>query len=324
MHVSTGQDGELSVSVVVPVYNGQETLARCAESILPQLLDDDELIIVDDGSTDGTADAIRKLMKDSDRIRPVHQENGGCAAARNRGAEESCKDAVAFCDADDTWLPQHLRVLRSGMVRHGIPLVVSATTSVFPDGHEEAATIAEDRLLRFARRVEEETFLFEDGALEGYLRLAFGNTSDGMLIRRTLYEALGGFPAEHRLIEDIRFAFPVYSENAVLYINKALSRYYILEGSLCRADRVAAHENVIEALLNFKRTCRPLNAGERAALRQRIREAFLGLALALWRSGRGWLKAAARSLLYGVTAGQLRMIGAMLLTSRKKEETESA
>lgn len=89
------------ISVIVPVYNMERWLQRCVDSVLAQTFRDFELILVDDGSRDGSlAECFRIARRDS-RIRVVHQENAGPNAARNHGIDEARGEFVAFVDADD-------------------------------------------------------------------------------------------------------------------------------------------------------------------------------------------------------------------------------
>lgn len=94
-----------TVSCIIPVYNGERFLAEGIESLLAQTRPPDEIIVVDDGSTDGSADVARSF---GDRVRYVHQENAGPAAARNRGIREATGDFISFLDADDLWEPTKL------------------------------------------------------------------------------------------------------------------------------------------------------------------------------------------------------------------------
>ncbi|MEO7426458.1 MAG: glycosyltransferase [Fibrobacteria bacterium] len=97
------------ISVVIPAFNAEKFLPETLESVLGQTFRDLEIIVVDDGSTDGTLETARGYsLRYPDRIRCVHQENRGVAAARNHGARESRGDILAFLDADDTWLPEKL------------------------------------------------------------------------------------------------------------------------------------------------------------------------------------------------------------------------
>ncbi|PKL70602.1 MAG: glycosyltransferase family 2 protein [Methanomicrobiales archaeon HGW-Methanomicrobiales-1] len=98
-----------SISVVIPLYNKSPYIARALNSILSQTFQDFEVIVVDDGSTDKGATIVKKF-KDP-RIRLILQDNQGVSVARNRGIEETRSELIAFLDADDEWLPNHLETL---------------------------------------------------------------------------------------------------------------------------------------------------------------------------------------------------------------------
>lgn len=89
------------VSIIVAAYNAEKYIGQAIDSILAQTIDDIELIIVDDGSTDRTPDVIRQF--DDARIRGFRQANSGQTVAKNRGIRESTGRYVGFCDADDYW-----------------------------------------------------------------------------------------------------------------------------------------------------------------------------------------------------------------------------
>ena len=95
------------VSCIVPVYNGERFLPEALESILRQTRPPDEIIVVDDGSTDGTARIATALGAP---VRWVRQENAGPAAARNLAIRLATGDFLAFLDADDLWLPRKLEL----------------------------------------------------------------------------------------------------------------------------------------------------------------------------------------------------------------------
>jgi len=119
------------VSVIIPIFNCEAYLAEAVESVRRQAYPDLELIIVDDGSTDGTARIAKGLLNDS--LRYVYQDNGGPSRARNRGLALAGGDVIGFLDADDLWpagrLQRPMRVLdqdpsvdvvlgRTQLVRH--------------------------------------------------------------------------------------------------------------------------------------------------------------------------------------------------------------
>ena len=96
----------IQISVVIPAFNEQDYVARAIDSVLAQSLQPAEIIVVDDGSTDKTADVIRQY---GGKVNYVYQPNAGLAAARNTGIRESCYDYIAFLDSDDEWTKNHLK-----------------------------------------------------------------------------------------------------------------------------------------------------------------------------------------------------------------------
>ncbi len=98
----------MKVSVVIPVHNGEKYLAQAIESVLAQTFRDFELLIVDDGSTDRSAEIIRTYTERDPRVRCLSQENRGVAAAGNRGLQAARHEWVARLDADDIFLPEKL------------------------------------------------------------------------------------------------------------------------------------------------------------------------------------------------------------------------
>ncbi len=110
------------VSVIIPCYNRADKIIASAMSVLNQTYHDLELIIVDDGSTDNTADVV-SAMEDQ-RVRYIRQpENMGACAARNRGTDESRGEYIAFQDSDDIWLPDKLEAQVRYMEQHSADLI---------------------------------------------------------------------------------------------------------------------------------------------------------------------------------------------------------
>ena len=94
------------ISVVVPLYNKQPYIQRALNSILAQTMEDYEVIVVDDGSTDDGPEVVKSIV--DKRIRLISQANRGPGAARNRGIEKARGEYLAFLDADDEWMPRFL------------------------------------------------------------------------------------------------------------------------------------------------------------------------------------------------------------------------
>src|SRR5271170_1724815 len=103
-------------SVVIPVFNGGEYLERAIASVLRQTLRDFEVIVVDDGSTDGAVDRAM-LIKDS-RLTILSQPNAGAPTALNRGVSAARGEYIAFLDADDLWAPDKLQRQAESLIAH--------------------------------------------------------------------------------------------------------------------------------------------------------------------------------------------------------------
>lgn len=120
------------VSVVVPLYNKAPYIRRALESVAAQTVTDLEVIVVDDGSSDGSGDVVAGIS--DSRYRLIRQPNAGPGAARNRGLRETQSPYVAFLDADDRWLPTFLAENLSILERHPTAAAVSCGWYEHPGG----------------------------------------------------------------------------------------------------------------------------------------------------------------------------------------------
>jgi len=158
------------VSVVIPVYNGARYVAAAVESVLGQEPAPHQVVAVDDGSTDGSAEL---LLSWPGRVEVVSQENRGHAAARNAGLEVVTGAVVGFCDADDLWTPGSLRTRLEALVP-GVDLVFGAV-----DEFVEAGT----------------------SGCRAPLAGAPGNVAGTMLLRRQAFDRVGTFDPSLRAAE---------------------------------------------------------------------------------------------------------------------------
>ena len=110
------------MSVIIPTYQRRGYVLRAAESVLAQTYRDFELIIIDDGSTDGTEQALAGL---DSRVRYHRQENRGVSAARNAGLRLARGEIIAFLDSDNRWLPNHLATVTDALSRNDEAVLVS-------------------------------------------------------------------------------------------------------------------------------------------------------------------------------------------------------
>jgi teichuronic acid biosynthesis glycosyltransferase TuaG len=170
------------VSVIMPAYNAGRHLAESVRSVQAQTYAAWELIIVDDGSTDDTAEVARSLAAADARVRYVRRPNGGQGAARNTGLGEARGRLIAFLDADDLWLPGKLAAQLAVLEEKGVDLV-------YTDGYifsDEGAESADERFYILpgeARGVEMYRTLFNSNRI--------GTLS--VLVKREALDAVGLF-----------------------------------------------------------------------------------------------------------------------------------
>lgn len=122
------------ITVIVPVYNIIEYLPRCVESICNQTYRNLEILLVDDGSTDGTDKLCDELAKKDDRIRVFHKENGGSSTARNLALSYAKGEYVGFVDSDDFIAPDMYEKLYSGIVTYGVKVAQIGRDEIDQDG----------------------------------------------------------------------------------------------------------------------------------------------------------------------------------------------
>ena len=119
----------MKVSTVIPTYNRRTQVLGAIASVLRQTVPVDEIIVVDDGSTDGTPECIRDRFGSS--VKVVQQKNAGAAAARNRGIREAQGEWIAFLDSDDVWLPTKIERQTDILARFGDQVGLCFTDCVF-------------------------------------------------------------------------------------------------------------------------------------------------------------------------------------------------
>jgi glycosyltransferase involved in cell wall biosynthesis len=168
-------------SVVIPTYNRLTFLREALSSIWAQTIDDYEIIVVNDGSTDGTAEW---LLTQRERLRPFTQSNRGPGAARNLGARQACGTYLAFLDSDDLWFPWTLKVYRDAIHDHGEPSFITGKPFIFSKNNELSDTApGTARSKRFSNYLS-----------SGDEWRWFGVSS--FIIRRDAFAAVGGFADE--------------------------------------------------------------------------------------------------------------------------------
>lgn len=175
---------EPKISVIVPVWNRVNTVERAIRSALGQTQAPQEVIVCDDGSTDGTAEILKRLAAEDSRVRLIWSDrSGGPARPRNQGIAQALGDWVAFLDSDDEWLSSKLQIQSAVARRTGSLAVCSNVTRFIPTTQARSAMIDWSG----------ESLSFED--LVDINRVICSS----VLLHRGLLSAVGGFPEMHGL-----------------------------------------------------------------------------------------------------------------------------
>ena len=167
------------VSVIIPVYNGEKYVEQALESVFKQDYQPFEVIVVDDGSTDRTAQIIGKY----DNVQYIYQTNQGVATARNTGIENSRGELIAFLDADDCWAPNKLNIQVDCLLRHPYAgYTLGMERNFLERGTVRPFWLKEEHLLRD--------------------HIGFLPTS---LIRKQIFQTVGLFNPDYRISEDVEW-----------------------------------------------------------------------------------------------------------------------
>lgn len=132
------------ITIIVPVYQVRAYVGACVESLLRQTYTNLEIILVDDGSTDGSGAVCDEYARRDSRIRVIHQENGGLSAARNKGLDAAKGEYIAFVDSDDAVLPAFIEILYKLLVKYHADI---AGCAYVKRGMEESGHVASEHTI---------------------------------------------------------------------------------------------------------------------------------------------------------------------------------
>jgi len=200
----------MRVSVVIPVYNAERYLAKTLESVFAQTCLPDEVIAVNDGSTDGSASVLERYEP---RLRVIHQENGGVSQARNRGVDQARGDLVALLDQDDLWYPHKMeKQLKVFAQRPEVSFVYSDVDFIDK----------EDRII--TRRASTEWTV---DWMKPFLGNRFHPFPSTVMMKRDLYLAAGGFSAQFakNSHEDVEFWVRLQDHTEFVFLDEPLVQY---------------------------------------------------------------------------------------------------
>ncbi|MGD0290250.1 MAG: glycosyltransferase family A protein [Candidatus Binataceae bacterium] len=181
--MSEHEPAPIRVSTIIPVYNGSATVAQAIDSALAQDFDGQEIIVVNDGSTDNTAEVLAGY---GDRIRMIHQANAGVSSARNAGAAIARGEYLALLDADDVWLPHHLK--SSVTALDADRAAVLCCSGFIPIEHGERMPAI---------------YIERSPSLDELLRTGTGMLPSAIVMRAASFVSCGGFESRLFYFEDL-------------------------------------------------------------------------------------------------------------------------
>lgn len=212
-----------SVSVVIPAYNAAATIGETLRSVRSQTHRRLEILVIDDGSTDGTADIVGAHAAADARIRLVRQQNAGVGAARNRGIEEASASLVAFVDADDLWAPHKIEKQVAAVRTEEPPPALVYTWWTFIDA---------------ASRITARMCPTEAGDVLEQLCLAnFVGNGSSILVTKAVAVEVGGFDVSLRAreaqgCEDYKFCLRVAERYRFAVVPEYLTGYRVTSANM--------------------------------------------------------------------------------------------
>ena len=232
----------IEISVVVPIYNTKPWLSACVDSILDQKVNVPiEVLLIDDGSTDGSAEVCDKYAARDPRVKVIHQENQGLSAARNAGIDAARGRYYSFIDSDDVVLPRFLQTLYDACEKHDAYMALCALEDIQENGdHCDPVS--------YTRPTQEGCFCGKDLLNEFYPANGIVYTVAWNKLYRAEVWKLLHYP-EGRLHEDDFVAHRLFWRcDKVVCVDKVLYQYRLRAGSISRTTVKPASFDAVDGL----------------------------------------------------------------------------
>lgn len=210
---------EHKISIIIPAYNAEEYLCTAVDSVLAQTHENIELILVNDGSQDGTGSMIDAYAKRDPRVWGIHKENGGVTRARLRGVQEASGEWIGFVDGDDFVEPQMFARLLENALAHNADISHCGYQMVFPNGHVD--------YYYNTGKVVKQT------GLQGCFDLLTGTFVEpglcNKLYRRSLFEGLSErMDLSIKINEDLLMNYYLFSKASISVFEDICPYHYVL------------------------------------------------------------------------------------------------
>ena len=226
----------MKFSVIIPLYNKAPYIRKALESVLAQTYADYELIIIDDGSTDGSAEIAEAILQDpasrliaSSPHRLIRQANSGVSAARNNGVAQAQGDYIAFLDADDWWEPTYLERMAQLIEDYPEAGLYACNYVYYKPGKTHVALDIPTGYINYPKAY------YEGGAMPVWTGAA--------IMPRAVFDEMGGFPVGIKLGEDFLLWAKIALQYPVAFLNEPLAYYNNDVPVNLRATRNLHHPN---------------------------------------------------------------------------------
>jgi glycosyltransferase involved in cell wall biosynthesis len=226
------------VSVIMPCFNHARYVEESIKSVLNQTERDLELILVDDGSTDGSPEVIEATSAGNGRVKPLyHPTNQGASHSRNDGLNHATGEYVAFCDADDLWLPEKLEKQLELFSRFPVVDIAYSDTKIINSAGEETGALFSDR---FPVPGSGNGNLFYDLCVRNFINM------QSALVRRKAIHPENYFDPNIRWVEDWLFWIKLARNTSFIYSPEPLGLYRVHEGSSAATQAQGLIQNRIK------------------------------------------------------------------------------
>jgi hypothetical protein len=273
-------------SVIIPAYNAAAFVARAIDSVLAQTWPAHEILVVDDGSSDDTAQVVARYGAP---VRYLRQDNAGVSAARNAGARAATGDWLAFLDADDWYYPERLRWHGEWIARDDrLDFLTGDYDYRRPDGSRISGSmeIHPSGRAMLAKAAGAETVVMTAAEMEPFVAEHFGDTHT-LSVPRATFLALGGYPTGYRVCEDVYFLVKLCARSQrVGVVCRPMAAYVIHAASATRRDPLGAQFDNVFTLRAMHRAARAYPPWVRRGVRTRLAQGRLNLGYALAKAGR--------------------------------------
>lgn len=212
------------ITIIIPAYNVEQYLARCLDSLQVQTHENLEIIVVDDGSTDGTFDVANTYARQDSRVRVIRQENGGVTSARLRGVVESRGDWIGFVDSDDYCEPDMYERLLRNAITYNAQISHCGYQMVYPSKvvyyYNTGRLVKQDRITGTADLLS--GIMIEPGL--------WNKLYNKNLFQRLLHEEL--LPEEVKINEDLLMNFYLFRQAETAVYEDICPYHYILRNEI--------------------------------------------------------------------------------------------